>query len=55
MTMQHVCAEGLLAPEVDPGAADNASFSCYERETGIGSALFDACNGFHELNHYLML
>ncbi len=46
-TMQCICAEGLLAPEVDPGAAEDANFSCYECETGIGSALFDACNGFN--------
>jgi hypothetical protein len=50
-----ICTEGLLAPEVNPGAAEDASFSCYECETGFGSALFDACNGFNKLNHYLML
>jgi hypothetical protein len=54
-TMQRICAEGLLVPGVNPGLAEDASFSCYEHETGFSSALFDAHNGFNELNHYLML
>jgi hypothetical protein len=37
-----VCAEGMLAPGIDPGAAEDSSFSRYEPETGFGSALFDA-------------
>ena len=50
-----VRAEGMLAPGIDPGAAEDASFSRYEPETGFGSALFDAQNGFNEINRYLML
>jgi hypothetical protein len=53
--MQCICAEGLLAPGVDPGVAEDASFSCYEHENGFGSALFGACNCFNKLNCYLML
>jgi hypothetical protein len=40
---------------VDPGAAENDSQLCYMEGTGFGSALFDARNGFNELNRYLML
>ncbi len=50
-----VCAVGLLAPGIDPRAAEDASFSCYEPGTGFGSALIDAHNGFNKLNRYLML
>ena len=50
-----VPADGLLAPNVDPGAAEYDRHSRYEAETGFGSALFDARNGFNELNRYLML
>ena len=48
-------AEGVLAPGTDPGAAEDATFSRYEPETGFGTALFDARNGFNEINRYLML
>jgi hypothetical protein len=51
----HVCAKGVLAPGIDPGAAEDASFSHYEPGTGFGSALIDARNGFNKLNRYLML
>jgi hypothetical protein len=50
-----VCAEGVLAPGIDPGAAEDASFSRSELGTGFGSALFDARNGFNEVKRYLML
>jgi hypothetical protein len=50
-----VCAEGVLAPRIEPGTAEDASFSRYKPGTGFGSALIDACNGFNELNRYLML
>jgi len=53
--LRHVCAEGLLDPNVDPGAAKDDRHSRYEAGTGFGSSLFDARNGFNELNHYLML
>ncbi len=33
----HVCAKGVLAPGVDPGAAEDASFSCYK--PGLALAL----------------
>ncbi|KAL7524815.1 hypothetical protein ACHAXR_004326, partial [Thalassiosira sp. AJA248-18] len=42
-------------PHVDPGAAEDDSRSRYEAGTGHGAALFDAKNGFNELNRYLML
>ena len=51
----HILAEWVLAPGVDPGAAEDATLSRYEPGTGFGSALFDARNGFNELNRYLML
>jgi hypothetical protein len=54
-TLCCVRADGLLAPNVDPCAAEYDCHSRYEAETGFGSALFDARNGFNELNHYLML
>jgi hypothetical protein len=54
-TLRLVRADGLLAPNVDPGAAEYDHHSRYEAETGFGSALFDARNGFNELNRYLML
>ena len=54
-TLRRVRADGLLAPNVDPGAAEYDRYSRYEAETGFGSALFDARNGFNELNRYLML
>jgi hypothetical protein len=50
-----VRAEGLLAPGINPWAAEDASFSHYKPGTGFGSALIDARNGFNELNRYLML
>ncbi len=45
----------MLAPGIDPGAAENASFSRYKPGTGFGSVLIDANNGFNKLNRYLML
>ena len=45
----------MLAPGVDPGAAEGVGFSCYEEETSFGLALFDVRNCFNELNRYLML
>jgi hypothetical protein len=50
-----VHAKGVLAPGIDPGAAEDASFSCYKPGTGFGSALIDARKGFNKLNRYLML
>ncbi len=50
-----ICATGVLTPGVDLGAAEDASFSRYKPGTGFGSDLFDARNGFNELNRYLML
>jgi hypothetical protein len=52
---RRIQAEGVLAPGTDPGAAEDATFSRYELGTGFGSALFDARNGFNEINRYLML
>jgi hypothetical protein len=43
-------AEGVLAPGIVPGAAEDATFFRYEPETGFGTALFDAHNGFNEIN-----
>ena len=54
-TLRRVHADGLLALNVDPGVAEYDCHSCYEAESGFGSALFDARNGFYELNRYLML
>jgi hypothetical protein len=48
-------ATGALTPGIDPEAAEDASFSRYKPGTNFGSALFDACNCFNELNRYLML
>jgi hypothetical protein len=50
-----VCAEGVLPPGINPGAAEEPEYSCYEPGTGFGSALFDARKGFNEINRYLML
>jgi hypothetical protein len=50
-----VCTEGMANPAVDPGAAKDGGHSRYEEGTNFGSALFDAQNGFNELNSYLML
>jgi hypothetical protein len=43
-----------LAPnyDTDPGAATDQSYSRYLPNTGYGCALFDARNGFNELNRY---
>ena len=54
-TLRRVRAEGLLDPNVDPGAAEDDRHSHYEAGTGFGSALFNARNDFNELNRYLML
>ena len=54
-TLQCVSPAGLRDPNVDPGATKDAHCSRYEARTGFGSALFDARNGFNELNRYLML
>jgi hypothetical protein len=45
----------MLAPGIDPGAAEDASFSRYKPGTGFCFALIDARNGFNKLNRYLML
>ena len=46
----------LLAPHgVDPCAALDQSSSRCEPDTGFCCALFDARNGFNELNRYMML
>jgi hypothetical protein len=47
--------EGLRDPNVDLGTNEDDCRSRYEVGTGFGSALFDARNGFNELNRYLML
>jgi len=54
-TLRRVRAEGMLDPNVDPGAAEDDGHTRYEAGTGFGSALFDAKNGINELNRYLML
>ena len=54
-TSRRVRAEGLLDPNVDLGVAEDDCHSRYKGGTGFGSALFDARNGFNELNRYLML
>ncbi len=40
----------MIAPGVNPWAAEDAALSRYEPETGFGCALFDARNGFNEIN-----
>jgi hypothetical protein len=52
---RRIRAEGVLDSGTHPGAAEDATFSLYEPGTGLGSALFDARNGFNEINRYLML
>ena len=52
---RRVRPEGMLGPGIDPGAAEDDSNTRYEEGAGFGSALFDARNGFNELNRYLML
>ena len=39
----------------DPGEAADVSRSRYVPDSGFGTALFDAKNGFNELNRYLLL
>ena len=39
----------------DPGEAADVSRSRYVPDSGFGTALFDAKNGFNEVNWYLML
>ena len=46
---------GALASRVNPKAAKDAILSRYKPGTGFGTAIFDAHNGFNELNRYLML
>ena len=55
VTLRRVRIEGLLGPNVDPGAAEDDRRSRYEPGTSFGSALFDARNGFNELNRYCHL
>ena len=55
VTLRCVRAEGLLDPNVDPGAAEDDRHSRYKAGGSFGSALFDAKNGFIELNRELML
>ncbi len=52
---QRACPGGMLGPGINLRAAEGDSNSRYEEGTGFGSALFDAWNGFNELNRYLML
>ena len=40
---------------MDPGVAADVSRSRYMPDSGFGTALFDAKNGFNEVNRYLML
>ncbi len=44
---RRIRAEAMIAPGVNPGAAEDAVFSQYKPETGFGCALFDARNGFN--------
>ncbi|KAL3826408.1 hypothetical protein ACHAXA_008616 [Cyclostephanos tholiformis] len=54
--LRRIHAEGVLDPRTDPNvAAEDATFTRYKPGTGFGSELFDARNGFNELNRYLML
>jgi hypothetical protein len=39
----------------DPGKAADVSRSGYVPDSGFGTALFDAKNGFNEVNQFLML
>ncbi len=39
----------------DPGKAADTSRLCYVPDSGFGTPLFDARNGFNEVNRYLML
>ena len=39
----------------DSGDAANVSRSHYVPDSGFGTALFDAKNGFHKMNRYMML
>jgi hypothetical protein len=39
----------------DPGEAADVSRSRYVPDSGFGTAVFDAKNGFHEVNQHLML
>ena len=39
----------------DPGEAADISRLRYVPDSGFGTALFDAKNGFNEVNQYLML
>jgi hypothetical protein len=41
--------------DTDPGASLDQTHSRYQPDTGFGCALFDARNGFNELNRYQML
>jgi hypothetical protein len=45
----------VLDPNVDLGADKDDPRSRYEAGTGVGSALFDARNGFNKLSCYLIL
>ena len=40
---------------MDPGKADDVSRLRYVPNSGFGTALFDAKNGFNKVNRYLML
>ena len=39
---------------MDPGEAKDVSRSRYVPDSGFGTTLFDAKNGFNEVNRYLM-
>ena len=55
VALHRVRVKGVLDPNVDLGAAKDDCCSHYVAGTSVGSALFDARNGFNGLNHYLML
>jgi hypothetical protein len=44
-----------VIPTTDPGKAADTSLLRYVPDRGFGTALFDARNGFNEVNRYLML
>ena len=45
----------VIIRATDPGKAADVSHSCYVPDSGFGTALFDAKNGFNKVNQYLMI